>query len=236
MNALVAGGGGGIGTALIQALADRDQVERVYATYHRGETSLEHPKVHWVRADLSDDQAVVELMANIDGPLDYLINAAGVLHDAVGRPERAVRRLDADFFMHNMRVNALPTLLLAKHAEPLLKGSEQAIFATVSARVGSITENALGGWVSYRSSKAALNMALKTLSIEWRRTLPMVAVAALHPGTTATPLSAPFQGGVAPEKLFSPNQSAAFMLAVIDKLKPADSGRFWSWDGSELPW
>lgn len=236
MIALVAGGAGGIGTALVQALADRDQLGCVHATYHRGEPSLVHPKVHWHSTDLSNDQAVAELMTHIDGPLDYLINAAGVLHDAEGRPERAVRRLDPDFFMHNMRVNALPTLLLAKHAEGLLKGSKQAIFATVSARVGSIEENGLGGWVSYRSSKAALNMALKTLSIEWRRTLPLVAVAALHPGTTITPLSAPFRGGVAPDKLFSPSQSAAYMLAVIEKLKPADTGRFWSWDGSELPW
>jgi NAD(P)-dependent dehydrogenase (short-subunit alcohol dehydrogenase family) len=236
MNALVAGGAGGIGTALVEALAQRDQIKCVHASYHRCEPSLVHPKVQWHNTDLTNDQAVGELLASIDAPLNYVVNAAGVLHDAVGRPETAVRRLDPEFFMHNMRVNALPTLLLAKHAEALLKGSEQGVFATVSARVGSIEENSLGGWVSYRSSKAALNMALKTLSIEWRRTLPLIVVAALHPGTTVTPLSAPFRGGVAPDKLFSPSQSAAYMLAVIDKLTPADSGRFWSWDGSELPW
>lgn len=236
MNALIAGGAGGIGNALVQALAQRSDVHCVHATCYRSEPGFADPKVRWHSVDLSSDDAVGELMSSIDDPLDYLINAAGVLHDEVGHPERSARRLDPDFFVHNCQVNVLPTLLLAKHAEALLKDSDRGVFASVSARVGSIEENALGGWVSYRSSKAALNMALKTLSIEWRRTLPRVAVAALHPGTVATPLSAPFRSGVAANKLFSPSQSASYMLAVIDKLGPADTGRFWSWDGSELPW
>ncbi len=236
MRALVVGASGGIGNAMMRALVERDAVSRVDACCYRSRPTLDHPKVCWHTTDITSDQCVAGLMASIDGPLDYLINAVGILHDQTGQPERSVRRLDPEFFMHNIRVNTVPTLLLAKYGEPLLKGSERAVFATVSARVGSIGENRLGGWVSYRSSKAALNMALKTVSIEWRRTAPRTIVAALHPGTTATPLSQPYRSGVAADKLFSPRQSADHMLAVIDKLEPMDSGRFWSWDGSELPW
>ena len=236
MKALLVGAGGGIGGAFLQALVERDSISLVHATCFRSSPTLQHPKVHWHQTDLCDDQSVAALTASIGPPLDYLINAAGMLHDDSGQPERTIKRFDPKFFERNIRNNTLPTLLLAKHAEPLLKNSPRAVFATVSARVGSIEENRLGGWVSYRSSKAALNMALKTLSIEWRRTLPQTVVAALHPGTTATRLSAPFRSNVAAHKLFSPRQSADYMLAVIDKLEPADSGRFWSWDGTELPW
>jgi NAD(P)-dependent dehydrogenase (short-subunit alcohol dehydrogenase family) len=94
----------------------------------------------------------------------------------------------------------------------------------------------MGGWYSYRTSKAALNMVLKNLSIEWRRTMPRCSVAALHPGTTDTPLSAPFQRNVSAEKLFTPAQTAGYLLALIDQLTPKVSGRFWSWDGEILPW
>ena len=236
MKALVIGAGGGIGGAMLEALLERNAVERVHASYFRSEPGFNHPRVCWHRVDMTNDASVEQLVAEIDGPLDYLINTVGILHDGTNQPERTIKRFDPDFYLRNIQTNALPTLLLAKHAEPLLKHSPKAVFAAVSARVGSIEENRLGGWVSYRSSKAALNMALKTLSIEWRRTLPQTVVAALHPGTTATRLSAPFRSNVAADKLFSPRQSADYMLAVIDKLEPGDSGRFWSWDGSELPW
>jgi len=116
-----------------------------------------------------------------------------------------------------------------KHGRP-------ALFATVSAKVGSIEDNRLGGWYSYRASKAALNMCLKTLAIEWQRSLPNVAVAALHPGTTDTDLSKPFQRHVPEHQLFSPDQSVIYMVNVLQKLKPADSGKFWAFDGELLPW
>ena len=111
-----------------------------------------------------------------------------------------------------------------------------AVFATVSAKVGSIEDKRLGGWFSYRASKAALNMCLKTLAIEWRRSLPNVAVAALHPGTTDTDLSRPFQHNVPSGQLFTPAQSVSYMLDVLDGLNPADSGRFLAFDGEKLPW
>ena len=108
--------------------------------------------------------------------------------------------------------------------------------AAVSARVGSIEDNRLGGWYSYRMSKAALNMALKTLSIEWKHSHAKGCVAALHPGTNDSPLSKPFQANVAAQNLFDPACTATCFVTLLTRLQPADSGKFWAWDGSQLPW
>lgn len=235
MNVLIVGGSGGIGGALAEALCQREAIASVTATYHRNPAQFVHDKLQWQPLDVSEEAAIEALFADLPA-LDYIINAAGFLHTTDAQPEKTITRFDPQLFMRSMQINALPTLLLAKYARPLLKNSRRSVFAVVSARVGSIEENRLGGWYSYRSSKAALNMALKSLSIEWQRSLPNCAVAALHPGTTDTALSSPFQANVAAEKLFSPAQTAEYLLTVIDTLQPAESGRFWSWDGSELPW
>jgi NAD(P)-dependent dehydrogenase (short-subunit alcohol dehydrogenase family) len=236
VNVLVIGGSGGVGDGFVRGFCARPAISRVTATHWQTTPGFTHPKLTWQQVNPCDEHQLAGLLATLQAPLDYLINAVGVLHDAQGQPEKTIQRLDPEFFLHNVQVNTLPTLLLAKHAGPLLKTSPAAVFATVSARVGSIAENHLGGWYSYRSSKAALNMALKTLSIEWGRTMPNVNVAALHPGTVDTPLSAPFQAGVGTKKLFTSAHSAACMLAVIDQLNAENSGRFWSWDGTQLPW
>jgi NAD(P)-dependent dehydrogenase (short-subunit alcohol dehydrogenase family) len=127
-------------------------------------------------------------------------------------------------------------LLVAKHFEPLLAHRERAVFASISARVGSIGDNRLGGWYAYRGSKAAQNMFTKTLAIEWARSRRNVICIALHPGTTDTELSRPFQANVPPQKLFSVERTVTQLLAVIDRLTPADSGRFLAWDGTEIAW
>jgi NAD(P)-dependent dehydrogenase (short-subunit alcohol dehydrogenase family) len=235
MKALIIGGSGGLGGALVAALCERQQISEVIATYHHTAPVLQHRKLTWQRLDLRQEAQIVALAADLDR-LDMLINAAGMLHQVQHLPEKSIARLEPEFFMDNMAINALPTLLLAKHARGALAKAAKPVFATISARVGSIEENQLGGWYSYRCSKAALNMALKTLSIEWMRTLPQATVAALHPGTNATALSAPFQKGVPEDKLFNPQRGAQQLLAIIDRLSPAQTGRFWSWDGSELPW
>ncbi|MDX1321189.1 MAG: SDR family NAD(P)-dependent oxidoreductase, partial [Oceanospirillum sp.] len=130
----------------------------------------------------------------------------------------------------------LPTLLLAQHFSSALKKSTRGIFAAVSAKVGSIEDNRLGGWYSYRASKAALNMALKTLSIEWQRSHKQLCVAALHPGTTDTGLSEPFQKNVPEGKLFTPEQTGHYLLNVLEQLTPEQTGSFFSWNGETLPW
>ncbi len=165
-----------------------------------------------------------------------LINAAGMLHTVTHGPEKTIRQLDPPFFLESMQINSMSSLLLAKHLHTGFRHGRPAIFAAISAKVGSIEDNRLGGWFSYRASKAALNMCLKTLAIEWRRTLPNVVVTALHPGTTDTALSKPFQRNVPPEQLFSREQCVRYLLKVFDDLEPAKTGRFLAFDGEQLPW
>ncbi len=235
MNIVIAGGSGGIGQALVRELAARPAVRRIDASYNRNRPRMTHPALTWHQVDLTSAAAVREWSAQLQD-IDWLINAAGLLHRDGQGPEKTIKRFDPEFFMASMQTNAMPSMLLASYLGSHFRHGRPALFATISAKVGSIEDNRLGGWYSYRASKAALNMCMKTLAIEWRRSLPNVTVAVLHPGTTDTPLSEPFQRNVPPGQLFSPEQSAGYMLEVLDRLTPADSGRFWAFDGEELPW
>ena len=235
MNALIMGGSGGIGRAFVDYLLKQEEASVIHTTYHQHYPDLDEKRVILHRVDVSREAEIENLCSQLD-EIDLCINAVGMLHDPVNGPEKSTRQIDPDFFMKNMTVNALPTLLLAKHITPHFKHRRPAHFATVSARVGSIEENYLGGWYSYRSSKAALNMILKTLSIEWKRSLPNVTVSALHPGTVETRLSGPFQKNVPAGQLFNAAKSVGQMMQVIGQLTPKQSGNFWSFDGEKLPW
>jgi NAD(P)-dependent dehydrogenase (short-subunit alcohol dehydrogenase family) len=147
-----------------------------------------------------------------------------------------MRALDPAALGQMIAVNAIGPALVAKHLLPLTPRGRPSVFAALSARVGSIGDNRLGGWHGYRASKAALNMLIRTLAIEHRRTRPVGVCVALHPGTVDTALSAPFQSGVRPEKLFSPTRSATALLQVMDRLGPEDSGGFFAWDGAIISW
>lgn len=235
MKIAVIGGSGGIGSAFVRQLAGRHSVERIYTTYYQNPTSWPDDKVVCHPLDLTREDSIASWTSQFN-EIDWLINAVGLLHDHQHGPEKSIKRLDAEFYLRNMQINSLSHLLLAKHTQDKFRHNRPGIFASVSARVGSIEENYLGGWYSYRASKAALNMGIKTLSIEWRRSLPNMAVAALHPGTTDTELSRPFQRNVPPDQLFTPDYSASKMLQILDSLTAADSGKFWSFDGTILPW
>ena len=232
---LVIGGSGGIGGAMINELLTRFPQAQVAATHHRGQPQVEHNRLSWQALDLRDSSAIAS-WAGAFKRVDWIVNAAGFLHGSHGGPEKSIRRLDPEFLLENIRINTLPTLLLAKSFSAALKQSPAPLLATVSARVGSIEDNRLGGWYSYRVSKAALNMALKTLSIEWKHSHPRGCVAALHPGTNDTALSKPFQTNVAADNLFDPAYTASMFAGLLSKLTPADSGKFWAWDGENLPW
>jgi NAD(P)-dependent dehydrogenase (short-subunit alcohol dehydrogenase family) len=235
VNIIVTGGSGGIGGAFVEALASRTRAGNIIATYHRHPPESVQSNVSWMQLDLTDESAIQEWAAAI-GEVDWVINAAGMLHTPERGPEKTVRQVESGFFLQCMRVNAFPSLLLAKHLHGKFRHGRPAIFACVSAKVGSIEDNRLGGWVSYRASKAALNMCLKTIAIEWQRTLPNVVVAALHPGTTDTALSKPFQRSVPKQQLFTPERSVTGMLNVLDGLAPSQSGQFFAFDGARLPW
>ena len=231
---IVAGGSGGIGRALLDALLERYPNARITATHFRGEAHLAHPRLSWRRIDLREEKQV-ELLAEEFGRVDWLLNCAGFLHGEAGKPEKSIRSVEAEFLLENIRINTLPTLLLAKHFSAALKKSPTPLLATVSARVGSIADNRLGGWYSYRISKAALNMALKTLSIEWHHSHPRGCVVALHPGTNDTALSKPYQANLAHE-LFEPATTAASFVDLLSGLDASHSGSFFAWNGDILPW
>jgi NAD(P)-dependent dehydrogenase (short-subunit alcohol dehydrogenase family) len=159
------------------------------------------------------------------------------LHDeAAGiQPEKALKQINAKAMAHVLAVNAIAPALIAKYFLPLMARDEKAVMAHLSARVGSISDNRMGGWTSYRAAKAAQNMVVKNAAIETARRDKQKIIIGLHPGTVDSHLSAPFQGNVADDKLFSPAQSAAYLLAVIDGLQADDSGKVFAWDGQIVP-
>lgn len=223
--AVVIGASGGIGSAIVEALKASDHYAAVHALSRSG-TGL----------DLTDEASVAEAARVLaEGPSPSLIFVAtGVLHHGQ-EPERTYKTMTAEHLLRDYQVNTVGPAMVARHLLPLLPRDRRAIFAALSARVGSIGDNRLGGWHSYRASKAALNMILKNLAIELARTHPQAVVAGLHPGTVDTALSVPFQKGVAADKLFTADYSAGRMLAVLDGLTPADSGGVFAWDGARIP-
>lgn len=230
---MILGGNGGIGNALISEIKQRYPKASIFATWCSVKPDI--TDVYWCQVDVTVEEQVRAFAEGI-GEVHWVVNAVGVLHTGARTPEKGLREIDAEFFRMNMDTNVLPTLLVAKHFTTHLRHQQHAVFATVSARVGSIDDNRLGGWYSYRCSKAALNMAIKNISIEWRRTLPNVCVAALHPGTTDTALSMPFQARVAEGKLFSSAKTAALLVDRLAEMTPEMTGRFIAYDGNAIPW
>lgn len=235
LNVAVVGTSGGIGAEFVRQLAGDSRVARVFSASRTPLESSDH-KLVTIPADIGDEESIAAAAeAASHDPLDLVIVATGILHrgEAV-QPEKSLQEIDADAMLEVFRVNAVGPALVAKHFLPKLRRDSKTVFAALSARVGSIGDNRLGGWVSYRASKSALNMVLKTLSIEHARRFPASVVAGLHPGTVDTQLSAPFQRRVPAGKLFSPSQSVRYMLDVIDRLSPADTGGVFAWDGSPI--
>ncbi|MBD2717589.1 SDR family NAD(P)-dependent oxidoreductase [Synechococcus sp. FACHB-909] len=223
-------GPGGIGLALAAELARRAPGLRIRTAGRRGAE---------IPLDLADDPSLAALAARAAGelaPLRVVINTAGLLHDGPMQPEKRLSQVNRQALERSFAVNAFGPLLLAQAIEAALPRDLPVHFASLSARVGSIGDNRLGGWYAYRAAKAAQNQLLRTLAIEWQRRLPLACVTLLHPGTTATPLSAPFGRSVPPTALFSPERAASHLLDVLEGQTAGGSGAFLAWDGSPVPW
>ena len=237
MRAVVIGASGGIGTALTRALAAMPSIERVFAESRSGAIAP-HSKVVAGHIDLTQDDSIQSAAARIgaEAPPDLVIIASGILSE--GRdltPEKSLRQQSAAAFERVFAINTIGPAMVAKHFLPIMPRQGRAVFAALSARVGSISDNRMGGWHAYRASKAALNMLIRNYSIEQARRNPDFIAVSLHPGTVDTALSAPFQSGVPDRQLFTPDQSAKHLLRVIETLTAEDTGRAFDWAGKPIP-
>ncbi len=236
--AVVVGAGGGIGGALVAALARDADLAGVVALSRRPGPAAGGERVRADAIDVGDPGSIERAagrLAGLGAPIRLLIVATGVLHDGRIQPEKTYRVLDADALLESYRINAVGPALVARHMLPLLAPTGRSVFAALSARVGSIGDNRSGGWHGYRASKAALNMILRNLAIEARRRTPGLICVGLHPGTVGTGLSRPFQRNVPGPQLFTPAFAAERLLAVIDGLRPEDSGSVLDWRGEVVP-
>jgi NAD(P)-dependent dehydrogenase (short-subunit alcohol dehydrogenase family) len=242
--ALIVGGGRGIGLGFVRQLLAQAEIGRVYATYRRVASATEllaidDSRLCCLQMDLTDEAQIAVVVRQIQAEtaaLHYVVNCVGVLHEGEMQPEKSLRHINSEQLLRYFQVNSIGAILLFKQVQPLIKHPDRSILATISAKVGSIGDNQIGGWYGYRASKAALNMLIRTTAIEYKRTCPQAILVALHPGTTDTQLSLPFQRNVPAEKLFSVDRTVGQLLTVIAGLDVKDSGEFFSWDGSRLPW
>lgn len=232
---MIVGASGGIGRALVAAIAAGDLHDSVFALSRSSVSQLR--SVRSLPVEVRDEASIAEAARTVgaSGPVGLLIVASGILHGPDISPEKAVRSLDPAAMAAVFAVNTIGPALVAKHFLPLMPRRERCVFAALSARVGSIGDNRLGGWYAYRASKAALNQVLRTLSVEAARTHPELIVVGLHPGTVQTALSRPFRPQAEVPGVFTPEESAAHLLRVVDGLTIGDTGRTFAWDGQPIP-
>ncbi len=237
MTILIAGAspdGSNIGSHLARHYALNHPV----LTVSRTRAAAKHGITHF-ECDISDTTALQALASQLKAlghPLNGIINTVGLLHGQEVRPEKALSQLKLPQMNAVFLANAFGPILLIQAMLPLLHKGVPTVIASLSARVGSISDNQLGGWYSYRAAKAAQNQLFKTLAIELQRSHPQVTCLQLHPGTVDTALSKPFQSNVATAKLFTPEFSAKALAQVIASKTVADSGTFWDWEGKPVPW
>jgi len=223
-SAVIIGARGGIGAALANALEKDKNYAQILRLHRESSPPL----------DILDEASIAAAATSLSAthpPISLVIVATGLLHSEQKGPEKSLRELEPNWMIENFRINAVGPALVAKHFLPIMAKQGPICFAALSARVGSISDNRLGGWHSYRASKSALNMLIRNISIEWQRKNPQSVVVGLHPGTVETSLSAPFKGNPAHER-FTPSRAAGNMLSVIHGLKPEQSGQIFAYDGS----
>lgn len=235
-NIAILGGSSAIGNAVTQLLSQHYPEAQIHC-FSRGFTdsqtgSIRTYKIDWQKEDSL--KAAAE-KATTDTPLDFVFVANGILCQEDIMPEKSLRDLSFHKFNKIFEVNTIIPAMIAKYFIPVLNKKSRSIFAVLSARVGSISDNRLGGWYAYRASKTALNMILKNAAIETARNNKQAIIVGLHPGTVDTNLSRPFQSNVPKEKLFTPEYSAQCLLSVLNDVTTHHTGKVFAWDGIEVP-
>jgi NAD(P)-dependent dehydrogenase (short-subunit alcohol dehydrogenase family) len=242
-SALIIGASGGIGQALVQKLIDSEKYDKIYCVA-RGQVSSPIKGAEYKQMPEHTEQAVADYcqQLKVQGTvLSLAVCTVGVLHDTSTEgtavaPEKRLEDLNAASLLHYFQTNTVIPSIWLKHAEPLLKGQHPAHLVFFTARVGSISDNQLGGWYGYRASKAALNMMIKTAQIELQRRAKNLALVSYHPGTVDTSLSKPFQHNVPSKKLFTPDFTATCLLKHLSDLAPENGPHYIDWDGKTIAW
>jgi NAD(P)-dependent dehydrogenase (short-subunit alcohol dehydrogenase family) len=234
-NIVIVGASGAIGSSFTLQLSVSYPNATIHA-FSQQEPEKVLPNVTYHRINYQDETSIEEsaLIASKDAKLDMVIVATGILHDGALLPEKSLKELSAEKFQYLFEANTILPSLIAKHFLPKMNSVSLSIFAVLSARVGSISDNYLGGWYAYRASKAALNMIIKNAAIEIRRSNKKTIIVGLHPGTVDSNLSSPFQGSIPDKKLFTPEYSVQKLLQVLTTLTSEQSGKCFAWDGTEV--
>ena len=234
-NILIIGSSGGIGKAFIDVFAKQNANNKIIGLSRSENKDIENLHAHHF-LDLEDENSIESAARKAEayGPYQLIIVATGVLHGDDFSPEKSLKQISADNFKKVININTIGPALVGRFFLPLLDNKNPSVFSFLSARVGSISDNKLGGWHAYRASKASLNMLIKNFGIELSRTNKLAKVIGLHPGTVDTELSKPFQKNVTENKLFTPQFSAHAMTNVINGLKEGDSGSVFAFDGSKI--
>ena len=235
IRAAVVGASGGIGRAFVEHLSERAEVVSVHACSRSG-AAFEADKVTSLSLDFMDEPSVESCAETIReaGGVNLIVIATGMLHDEGVAPEKSLKDIGIADFSQILQINTIGPALVLKYFLPLIPKDKRSVTTALSARVGSITDNGLGGWYAYRASKSALNMVIKNAAIETGRRYKQAVIAGIHPGTVDTDLSKPFQGNVPEGKLFSPEYSTACMLNVLNGLGAEDSGKCFDYAGQEI--
>ena len=226
-------GAGGIGRQIAEDLASKENNLEVILC---GRKNLF--KNFW-ELDIENENSLKDLkdkLSKSKSNLRLVLNATGRLHSEKLNPEKRLQHINKENLIESFSINAFAPILLAKTIEEFINKELEFNFASISARVGSITDNKTGGWYAYRAAKSAQNQLFKSLSIEWARKYPKAIITLLHPGTVNTNLSKPFHKFVPKDKLFSPQKTSSYLINILLQQKPTDSGKFIAWDGKEIPW
>ncbi|MBQ4875340.1 MAG: SDR family NAD(P)-dependent oxidoreductase [Rickettsiaceae bacterium H1] len=232
-NIAIIGTSGAIGKAFSVQL--QQTVKKVYA-FSRILPTNKLSNVKYYQIDYTSESSIKQAaaIASAISPLDLVLVATGILHDEKLIPEKSLRDISAEKFHHLFTANTITPALIAKYFLSKMHKNKRSIFAAISARVGSISDNKIGGWYGYRASKAALNMIIKNIAIEASRNYKEAIIVGLHPGTVDSNLSKPFQNHIPKNQVFTPEYSVKKLLTVLESLTTPDSGKCFAWDGAEV--